>query len=213
MQGRFSWDLFRELPVVGILRGFDAGEVRQLVGAAHRGGLRTVEVAMNSEHAEALIGLLRDEFGDAMNVGAGTVRTLQQLEGAFEAGAEFIVTPVVNPDVIAACNEHEVVVVPGAFTPTEIEAAWVMGADLVKLFPASRFGPSYIREVLAPLDDVKLVPTGGVDADNLGEFLAAGAAGAGVGSTLFRKDRAGDAAWIEGQARWYVEAFGAFGRG
>ena len=197
---------------MGILRGFDAGEVRQLVRAAHTGGLRTVEVAMNSEDAEDLIRALRDEFGESMNVGAGTVRTLQQLEQAFEAGAEFIVTPVVNPEIITTCNEHEVVVVPGAFTPTEIEAAWVMGADLVKLFPASRFGPSYVREILAPLDDVKLIPTGGVDAANIGEFLQAGAVGAGVGSTLFRKDRAGDAAWVEGQAGKYVEAYEAFGR-
>ena len=198
---------------MGILRGFDAAEVRQLVRPAYAGGLRTVEVAMNSEAADELIRLLREEFGASMNVGAGTVRTLQQLEQALEAGAEFIVTPVVNPDIIATCNEHEVVVVPGAFTPTEIEAAWAMGADLVKLFPANRFGPSYIREIRAPLDDVKLIPTGGVDAGNLGEFLQAGAVGAGVGSTLFRKDRVGDEAWVERQARKYVEAFGTFARG
>jgi len=213
MRGRFSWELFDELPVLGILRGFDADEVRRFAGAARAGGLRNIEVAMNSGDAEELIRLLRQEVGDSMNVGAGTVRTMQQLEQALEAGAEFIVTPVVNPEIIDTCCEHEVVVIPGAFTPTEIEAAWSMGADLVKLFPASRFGPSYLGEILAPLDDVKLLPTGGVDADNLGEYLRCGAAGAGVGSTLFRRDRVDDVAWVERQAGKYVAAYGAFARG
>ena len=189
MHGQFDWELFEQLPVVGILRGFDVDTVIRATEAAYRGGLRTIEIAMNSDGAAWQIEVLRGRFDDRMNVGAGTVRDLAELD--------------------AALGEREVPVIPGAFTPTEIHRAWSLGAPLVKLFPGGRFGPSYIREVMAPLDQVKLVPTGGVTHDNLVDFLAAGAAGVGVGSTLFQRARleAGDWAWVEAQARRYVGAY------
>ena len=209
MEGLFSWDLFHELPIVGILRGFDAAAVIPMTAAAYRGGLRTVEVAMNTEGAEELIRALRAEFDDRMNVGAGTVRDMDELAAALDAGAEFVVTPVVLPGVIAACREQSVPVIPGAFTPTEIHTAWSLGADLVKFFPAGRFGPSYVREVLAPLDHVRLVPTGGVRIDNLAEFFRCGAAGVGVGTTLFDRQRvaARDWEWLEQQAGRYAGVY------
>ncbi len=209
MHGQFDWELFEQLPVVGILRGFDVDTVIRATEAAYRGGLRTIEIAMNSDGAAWQIEVLRGRFDDRMNVGAGTVRDLAELDAALGAGAEFVVTPVVDEVVIGAGLEREVPVIPGAFTPTEIHRAWSLGAPLVKLFPGGRFGPSYIREVMAPLDQVKLVPTGGVTHDNLVDFLAAGAAGVGVGSTLFQRARleAGDWAWVEAQARRYVGAY------
>jgi 2-dehydro-3-deoxyphosphogluconate aldolase / (4S)-4-hydroxy-2-oxoglutarate aldolase len=209
MRGRFDWDLFEQLPVVGILRGFDVETVLQATEAAYRGGLRTIEIALNSAGAAEQITALRERFDARMNVGAGTVRDLAELESALGAGAEFVVTPVVDEAVIRACLDRGVPVVPGAFTPTEIHRAWSLGAPLVKLFPGGRLGPSYIREVMAPLDQVRLVPTGGVNPDNLAEFFAAGAAGAGVGSTLFQRGKleARDWDWVAAQARRYVEAF------
>ena len=209
MDGLFSWDLFHQLPVIGILRGFDAAAVVPMTRAAYRGGLRTIEVAMNTPDAEDLIRRLRGELGDTMNVGAGTVRGMDELAAALDAGAEFVVTPVVLPGVIAACRDLGIPVVPGAFTPTEIHTAWSLGADLVKLFPAGRFGPSYVREVMAPLDHVRLMPTGGVRIDNLAEFFRCGAAGVGVGTTLFDRERvaAEDWDWLEQQAGRYAAAY------
>lgn len=211
MKTGFSWDLFHELPVVGILRGFGAAAVERLVGAALRGGLKNIEVTMNTDGAGELIRLVRRLAGGTANVGAGTVLGLEDLRAALEAGAEFIVTPVVAPGVIQACRAEGVPVIPGAFTPTEIHRAWELGADLVKVFPADQLGPAYIKNVKAPLPQVKLVPTGGVTVETLGAFKKAGADGFGVGSPLFAKERvdAGDWAWVEAQARRFAEAFRA----
>jgi 2-dehydro-3-deoxyphosphogluconate aldolase/(4S)-4-hydroxy-2-oxoglutarate aldolase len=207
----FCWDVFHDLPVVGILRGFGEAAVGRLIEAALRGGLRNIEVTMNTDGAAELIRLARRLAGDAANVGAGTVLGLEDLRAALEAGAEFIVTPVVAPAVIQACREEGVPVIPGAFTPTEIHRAWELGADLVKVFPADRLGPGYIRNVKAPLPQVKLLPTGGVTVETLPAFKRAGADGFGVGSPLFAREKveAGDWAWVEAQARRFAGAFRA----
>ncbi len=209
MNGQFSWDLFRELPVIGILRGFSPEEVEALVAAAARGGLRNIEVTMNSEGAAELIRLARRIAGGAMNVGAGTVCTRKDLDAALDAGAELIVTPVLVPDVIAAAKAAGVPVIPGAFTPTEIHRAWELGADLVKVFPADQLGPAYIKNLKAPLPEIRLVPTGGVTVETLPEYKHAGADGFGVGSPLFARARvdARDWAWVEEQARRFARAY------
>lgn len=209
MRGVFSWDVFRELPVIGILRGFNAEEVEELVRASVRGGLRNLEVTMNTKGAADLIRRVHDASQGVANVGAGTVCTLKDLDEALRAGAEFIVTPVLVPDVIAACKTAKIPVIPGAFTPTEIYRAWELGADLVKIFPADQLGPDYIRNVKAPLPQIRIVPTGGVTCETLGEYKRAGAEGFGVGSPLFAKDRvaARDWAWVEEQARRFARAF------
>ncbi len=211
MDGRFDWEIYRALPVVGILRGFDDAAVRRSVAAAASAGLRNVEIAMNGDGAEAQIALLRRDLGAEMNVGAGTVMTLDDLRRARDAGAEFIVTPVVNEPVIRACVEADVPVIPGALTPTEVAAAWAAGASLVKVFPASRLGPAYLRDLRGPLDGVRLMPVGGVTPDDLPAYLAAGADGVGVGSTLFHRDRvaADDRGWIRGQMERYARAVAA----
>jgi len=209
MDERFSWHIFNELPIVGILRGFDADVVEKAVASSGRGGLRNVEITMNTDGAGGLIKLARETAGKTMNVGAGTVCTLEQLETALEAGAQFIVTPVVNPEVIKACKDRGVPVFPGGLSPTEIYRAWQLGADMVKVFPANRFGPSYIKEVKGPFSQVKLMPTGGVSVENLKEYLDCGADAFGVGSPLFDKDRlaADDWNWVRQQAQRFVEAY------
>ena len=204
---RFDRDRFWDLPVVGILRGFGEDAVCRAAEAAARGGLTTVEIAMNRRDPARLIRALVRTVGGDLNVGAGTVRTVADLDAAWDAGAGFVVTPGIDEAVIGACTARGIPVFPGAFTPSEVHRAWQLAPGLVKLFPGGRFGPSYVSELKAPLSDVKLMPTGGVRLENLAEFVRCGADAFGVGSTLFPRGRMedGDWGWIEGQARRFAD--------
>jgi 2-dehydro-3-deoxyphosphogluconate aldolase/(4S)-4-hydroxy-2-oxoglutarate aldolase len=205
----FDHERFWALPVVGILRGFGEDAVCRAAEAAARGGLTTLEIAMNSADAPALIRALVRTVGGDLNVGAGTVRSLDQLDAACDAGAGFVVTPGIDEAVIGACRSRGIPIFPGAFTPTEVHRAWQLAPGLIKLFPGGRFGPSYIAELKAPLSDVKLMPTGGVRLENLAEFVRCGADAFGVGGTLFPRGRmnAGEWGWIEEQARRFARAY------
>jgi 2-dehydro-3-deoxyphosphogluconate aldolase/(4S)-4-hydroxy-2-oxoglutarate aldolase len=200
---------FDALPVVGILRGFAAEVVEPMLGAAIDGGLRNVEVTMNTPNAESQIRLICDRWGKEVQVGAGTVTTLDLLERALEAGARFIVTPSLNPEVVRACVARGVPVMPGAMSPTEIVAAWELGATLVKIFPADGLGPAFIRSLRGPLPHIPLMPTGGVTAETLPAFRAAGAAAFGVGTPLFDPARAAarDWTWFRQQAERFAQAW------
>jgi len=211
MPSPFDWRLFETLPVIGILRGYSMAEVEKIVLCSAKGGLCNIEITMNSDNAATLIRLAKERAEGKMNVGAGTVFSLADLDTALSAGATFIVTPIVNGDVIQACNEEKVPVIPGGFTPTEIYQAWQLGADMVKLFPANRFGPGYLKDIRGPFDRIKLVPTGGVNLENLHAYLKNGAYGFGVGSPLFDKQRveAGDWDWVEAQARRFAAVYEA----
>lgn len=205
----FNEARFRQLPVVGILRFFPRDQVAQLVPAALAGGLCNLEVTMNSAGAEDLIRLARDLVGDRGNVGAGTVTTLDELHRALAAGAAFIVTPAVVPEVIRACVERGVPVLAGAMTPTEILTAWRLGATMVKVFPADQLGPAHIRAVKAPFPQIPLMPTGGVTVETLPAFHRAGADAFGVGGPLFdpKPAAAGDWDWFRRQAARFVAAY------
>ncbi|SHI45900.1 bifunctional 4-hydroxy-2-oxoglutarate aldolase/2-dehydro-3-deoxy-phosphogluconate aldolase [Pseudozobellia thermophila] len=194
----FSWTRFKQNPVVGILRGLPTDEVVQLVPSYLKSGFYTLEVTMNSPEVTKTIGVLRKEFPE-LNVGAGTVCSVQDLDRALAAGAQFIVTPIVDAEVIGQCAARKIPIFPGAYTPTEIYTAWKLGASAVKVFPATQLGPQYFKDVLAPLNEIKLLPTGGVSADNIRAFFEAGAIGAGMGSSLFDKDliAKGDFAGLE----------------
>ena len=194
-----------ELPVIGILRGFTLEELPNILEAVRRGGLRNVEITMNSPGAAEQI---RAAAGQ-LNVGAGTVTSLKRLDEALGAGAKFIVTPTVNPEVIKRCVREKVPVFPGAFSPTEICQAWELGATMVKIFPAETGGVAYLRAIRGPFPQIKLLPTGGVDLQTAGEYLKAGAAGLGVGSPLFDKKRidAADWNWLEDRARAFASLF------
>jgi 2-dehydro-3-deoxyphosphogluconate aldolase/(4S)-4-hydroxy-2-oxoglutarate aldolase len=209
MKNEFNRARFDELPVVGILRGFGPEDVECLVESAARGGLKNIEITMNSPGAQALIRLASGVAGDCMNVGAGTVLDEAQLDAALDTGAGFIVTPVLNERVIRRCVEREIPIFPGAFTPTEIARAWGAGATMVKVFPADQLGPGYIKNLKAPLPHIALMPTGGVNLETLEAFVRAGASAAGVGSPLFHADRVRrkDWAWIESQCRAFAEGW------
>lgn len=148
-------------------------------------GMGAVEVTFTVPRAPEVIARLRDSHSHAL-VGAGTVLDASAARAAVDAGAEFLVSVVVPPDVMAAGREHGVPVIPGAFTPSEITAALAQGAEVIKLFPASVGGPAYLRALLEPLPSLRAIPTGGVSAANVREWFAAGALPVGVGSALLR---------------------------
>lgn len=209
MNTPFRETLFRSMPIVGILRFFPRAQVERLVPEVVAGGLVNLEVTLNSPGAADLIRLTRDLVGDRGNVGAGTVVSMEGLETALAAGASFIVTPVVLPEVIRACVERGVPVFPGAMTPTEIFTAWSLGATMVKVFPADQLGPAHLRAVKAPFPEIPLMPTGGVTVETLAAFREAGADAFGVGSPLFdpRQVAAGHWEWFRQRAAQFREAY------
>lgn len=180
-------DLINKLPIIGIMRNISADVVDTVLQIYADSGLNQVEITMNTPNAATIIKNAVSKYRDTLYIGAGTVCTLNDLNTALNAGAKFIVTPIVNEEVITACVKHKVPIYPGAYTPTEIYKAWSLGAEMVKVFPASSLGPSYIRDVKATLNTIKLLPTGGINLQNMSSFEAAGADGFGIGSPLFDK--------------------------
>jgi 2-dehydro-3-deoxyphosphogluconate aldolase/(4S)-4-hydroxy-2-oxoglutarate aldolase len=172
------------LGVVAVIRLKDPGKLRPVVDAMADGGVRALEVTMTVPGAVDLIRALAPSLPDGFLLGAGTVTDAATARAVIDAGACFVVGPVFRPDVIAACHERDVAAMPGCFTPTEILAAHDCGADIVKVFPATMLGPQFLKDVRAPLPQVKLMPTGGVTLDNAGEWIRAGAVAVGLGSAL-----------------------------
>jgi 2-dehydro-3-deoxyphosphogluconate aldolase/(4S)-4-hydroxy-2-oxoglutarate aldolase len=189
-------DRIRAERVVAVLRRVP--EVDSIVEGLLAGGVRIVEITLDSDDALATIEQLRAR-GD-VTVLAGTVRTPQEAEAAAAAGAEACVAPALVPEMVERCRALGLPAIPGALTPSELEAARALGAELVKLFPGSLVGPGYVREVLAPLAGLQLFVTGGVDRSNAREFIDAGAVAVGVGSALTT------AADVEAEARRLVAA-------
>lgn len=183
----FSWERYHKAPIVGIIRGLERETVLNIAKTYLDAELSTLEITMNTLGVATLISTLRKEFPE-LNIGAGTVCTMRDLEIALKAGSQFIVTPVIDEDVIKNCVNLKIPIFPGAFTPTEIYRAWHLGASAVKVFPATQLGPQYMKDVLAPLNEIKLVPTGGVSKDNIKSFFKAGVVGVGMGSSLLDKE-------------------------
>jgi 2-dehydro-3-deoxyphosphogluconate aldolase/(4S)-4-hydroxy-2-oxoglutarate aldolase len=172
------------LGIVAVIRLKDPATLRAVVDAIAEGGVRALEVTMTVPRAVELIRELAAALPEGFLLGAGTVTDPATARAVIDAGASFVVGPVFRPDVIAACHERDVPVMPGCFSPTEILAAHDSGADIVKVFPATMLGPQFIKDVRAPLPQVKLMPTGGVTLDNAGDWIRAGAVAVGVGSAL-----------------------------
>jgi 2-dehydro-3-deoxyphosphogluconate aldolase/(4S)-4-hydroxy-2-oxoglutarate aldolase len=172
------------LGVVAVIRLKDPAKLRAVVDALAEGGVRALEVTMTVPGAVGLIRDLASALPDGFFLGAGTVTTAENAHAVIEAGATFVVSPVFRPEVIRACHEHDVAAMPGCFSPTEILAAHECGADVVKVFPATSLGPQFIKDVRAPLPQVKLMPTGGVSLDNAHDWIRAGAVAVGLGSAL-----------------------------
>jgi 2-dehydro-3-deoxyphosphogluconate aldolase/(4S)-4-hydroxy-2-oxoglutarate aldolase len=198
----------KEIGVLPVIRANSADEARQIVEAVRIGGITTVEVTMTVPNAVELISDLVKNYGEEILIGAGTVLDAETARQCVEAGAKFIISPALNFETIKFCNAREIVVMPGALTPTEIVAAWNAGADFVKVFPASAMGgASYLKSLKAPLPHIKLIPTGGVSLKTAADFFRAGAEAIGVGADLVDLPalREGRAHSISETARQYVE--------
>lgn len=197
-----GFDLAMErVPVIAIVRLPSAVEAVPVASAVHAGGIRLIEVTLTVDGALPAVGAIRQAGLDGLVVGVGTVRTAADARRAVDAGAEYLVTPTTRVDVVDAAREAGVPVVCGGLTPTELDLAHRSGADYVKLFPASTVGPRYLREVLAPLPDLKVVPTGGVTVSNIPAFRDSGAAGVGVGSALVDAATVDAGEWAELERR------------
>ena len=172
------------LGVVAVIRLKDPGKLGAVVDAMAEGGVYAVEVTMTVPGAVELIRALAPRLPPGVLLGAGTVTDVLTARAVIDAGACFVVGPVFRPEVVAACHDRDVAAMPGCFSPTEILAAHECGADIVKVFPATMLGPQFLRDVRAPLPQVKLMPTGGVTIDNAGDWIRAGAVAVGLGSAL-----------------------------
>lgn len=168
--------------IVAILRGMNPKDVVNIAAALHEGGIKIIEVTLNSDEALPLIEILSSAFENRMLVGAGTVLTVKDARNAIAAGASFLISPALDLDVIKIAKDNSLISIPGAYTPTEVFTAWKNGADIVKIFPAP--GPDYIKNILAPLNQIPIMPTGGVDIRNIGAYKNAGASAYGIGSSL-----------------------------
>jgi 2-dehydro-3-deoxyphosphogluconate aldolase/(4S)-4-hydroxy-2-oxoglutarate aldolase len=194
--------------VVAVIRAKSKDQLMDIAKALLDGGVPSIEVTMSTPKAIAGIEMLADALGDKAVVGVGTVVDASTCRDAISAGAQFVVSPVFDPEVVATTKRYGKISIPGSFTPTEILRAWSAGADVVKVFPSTTLGPGYFKDILAPLPQLKLTPTGGVDLKNAGEWIKAGAACIGVGSALVSKDALAKNDWasITNSAKAFVDA-------
>ncbi len=200
---------FRELPIMAILRGIKASQVPPLFQAIRDAGLQTVEITMNTAGAPSLIRQAVKLSGKKLMIGAGTVLDLKSLKTALDAGATFIVMPVVVPKVVSYCVRHKIPVFPGALCPQEVFHAWEAGATMVKVFPAGLLGPAYFKELKGPFDKIELMACSGVKPKNLPAYFKSGASAVTVGGSVFSKERldAGSFNAICDRLREYVMAY------
>ena len=184
-------EIIQRLLDPGIIAIIRADSSEQLLRAAESllaGGVTAMEVTMTTPNALQVIGDIAAKFGDRVLIGVGSVLDAETARAALLAGAEFVVTPVTRPEVIRLCNRYGKPIASGAFTPTECLLAYESGADFVKLFPADQAGPAYIKNILAPLPMLQIIPTGGVTPETAGAFLKAGSVALGAGSALVSRE-------------------------
>lgn len=195
--------------LIPVLRAKSTAQGRAVVEAMVAGGVNIVEVTMTVPGAIDLLKELKREYGDKLLLGSGTVTTAEQAQATIDAGAEFVVSPSLHPNVIAATKRNKKISCPGALTPTEAITAWNAGADYVKIFPCSAVGgASYLKALLAPFPHLKLIPTGGVTLQSAASFIKAGARALGVGSDLVNLAAvdSGNSETITETARAYLKA-------
>ena len=173
--------------IVAIIRATSGDQLVNVARALFEGGIDVIEVTFTVPNVLEILAAVRKDLGKKILLGAGTVLDPETCRAALLAGAEFIVSPSLNLDVIRLCQRYSKLVMPGAFTPTEIVTAWEAGADIVKVFPADCVGPNYLKALRGPLPQVRLLPTGGVDLKTLPGFFKAGACAVGLGGQLVEK--------------------------
>ena len=194
--------------VIAVIRMTDAARIFHVLEALRKGGIKLLEITMTVPGALDIIQKLAVAKPTGVLIGAGTVLDADTAAAAIWSGADFVVSPLADPGMIAACRTHETLVAPGAFTPAEIVAAWDRGADLVKVFPATSLGPQYFRDLRGPFPQLRLMPTGGVSIENARAFIEAGASAVGIGTALVDKKAVAAGEWdvLSERARRLVES-------
>jgi 2-dehydro-3-deoxyphosphogluconate aldolase/(4S)-4-hydroxy-2-oxoglutarate aldolase len=202
-----SLETIRNTGVIAIMRTESSDQLLRAADAIREGGVRSIEVTMTTPGALSVIERAANRYATDVVFGAGTVLDGESARAAILAGARFVVSPTFKPSLVAICRRYSIPVFPGAYTPSEILTAWEAGADMVKVFPASVGGPAFIKAIKAPLPQVELVPVGGVELDNVADFVRAGAAAVGVGSALINQRllEAGDFSSLTERARRLIE--------
>jgi 2-dehydro-3-deoxyphosphogluconate aldolase/(4S)-4-hydroxy-2-oxoglutarate aldolase len=193
--------------IVAVIRAESGDLLIDVAEALLAGGVQVLEVTFTVPGALRVVERVADRMGDRVLLGAGTVLDSETARAALLAGAQFIVSPTTNVDIIRLCRRYDKLVMPGAFTPTEVVTAWEAGADIVKIFPADVGGPAYLKAIHGPLPQVRLMPTGGVDLQTAADFLRAGACALGVGGSLVESKaiQQGDMTRIESLAKQFVQ--------
>lgn len=181
-------DHFRQLPILGIVRGIEADAIEPLTEVVISSGLRTIEITMNTPGAPSLIRQMIDAAHGRLTLGAGTVLSMSDLHQALEAGASFIVMPTLVTDVMEYCVSRGIPTFPGALTPQEIHNAWKAGATMVKVFPSQFFGPRYFREIKGPFRNTELLACGGVTPDTIKDYFECGASAVAIGDSVFNRE-------------------------
>src|SRR5580704_956023 len=201
-------EIIERIGLIPVLRAKSAAQGRAIVEALMKGGVTVVEVTMTVPNAVDLLKELNKEYGAKLLLGSGTVTTADQAQATIDAGADFVVSPSLHPEVIAVTKKNNKISCPGSLTPTEVITAWNAGADYVKVFPCSAVGgASYLKSLLAPFPHLQLIPTGGVTLETAESFIKAGARALGVGSDLVNLAAvdAGNAETITETARAYLK--------
>lgn len=199
--------LIRESGIIAIMRANRADRLVAAAEAIWAGGVQAIEVTMTTPGALEVIAAATEKFQGQVLFGAGSVLDPETARAAILTGADFVVAPTLNVEVIRLCNRYGVPVMPGCYTPTEALTAWEAGADMIKLFPADALGPKFVKALLAPLPQLEIVPVGGVDLTNAADFIRAGAVALGVGSSLITPSLldAGDLAELTRRAAAFID--------
>lgn len=192
--------------LVAIIRAPSSEQLVSVARALYEGGIDVIEVTFTVPRVLEILAEVRRDLGSKVLLGAGTVLDTETARAALLAGAEFIVSPTVNTDVIQLCHRYDKLIMPGAFTPTEVLTAWEAGAEVIKIFPAEIGGPALLKAIHGPLPQIRLMPTGGVNLETLRDFVKAGACAVGLGSALVEKEAVarGDMVRLRDLAAEYV---------
>ncbi|MFH5822923.1 bifunctional 4-hydroxy-2-oxoglutarate aldolase/2-dehydro-3-deoxy-phosphogluconate aldolase [Georgenia sp. AZ-5] len=182
----------KETRVIAILRAVDAARAGDVVGVLVENGIRCLELTLTTRGALDVVQTLARNLPNGIDLGVGTVLTVEDVQRCADAGARFVVSPTVVPEVVAAASARGLAAYPGALSPTEIQLAWEAGASAVKLFPGGALGPGYLKAIRAPLPDIPIIPTGGIDIASVRAWLDAGAYAVGLGSPLIGRALDGD---------------------
>lgn len=189
---------FQKCPILGIIRGIEEAIVQLLAETIVQSKLQTVEITLNTPKAPKLIDRMRRVSAGNLEVGAGTVLSIEDVKMSVDHGATFIVSPVFIPQMVEYCVKNSIPVFPGAITPQEIFTAWRAGATMVKVFPVKFYGPEYIQEIKGPFNDIELLACGGVFPENIKEYFAKGASAVAFGESIFKKE------WMTPEGMRYV---------